>query len=223
MCLILAAWRAVEGVPLVVAANRDEFHARPAAPAQFWEDIPAILAGRDLQAMGTWMGVARNGRFAAVTNYRGAREPSAPHSRGALVTGFLTSTKPAGAYVSGLDKDEYSGLTCSPTTAPSCGGSQTATARRARSSPASTAWATCFSIRRKSSRRRRAFAKRSRLLRGREFVRDARRGAHRRSGVRHALLDRFDPERNFVRYAERAFAPDGEAGETPHFEFKRAP
>ena len=110
MCLILAAWRAVEGVPLVVAANRDEFHARPAAPAQFWEDIPAILAGRDLQAMGTWMGVARNGRFAAVTNYRGAREPSAPHSRGALVTGFLTSTKPAGAYVSGLDKDEYSGF-----------------------------------------------------------------------------------------------------------------
>lgn len=91
MCLILAAWRTVPGYRLVVAANRDEFHARPAAPAAFWQDEPDILAGRDLQAMGTWMGVARNGRFAAVTNFRGAHEPSAPHSRGALATGFLKS------------------------------------------------------------------------------------------------------------------------------------
>jgi uncharacterized protein with NRDE domain len=89
MCLILAAWRTLPGYPLVVAANRDEFHARPAAPASFWKDEPEILAGRDLQAMGTWMGVSRRGRFAAVTNYRGAHEPSAPHSRGALVTQFL--------------------------------------------------------------------------------------------------------------------------------------
>jgi uncharacterized protein with NRDE domain len=89
MCLIVLAWRAHPDYPLVVAANRDEFHARPAAPAEFWSDHPEILAGRDLQARGTWMGVSRNGRFAAVTNYRGGTEPSAKHSRGALVTGFL--------------------------------------------------------------------------------------------------------------------------------------
>ena len=89
MCLIVLAWRAHPDFPLVVAANRDEFHARPAAPAEFWSDHPAILAGRDLTARGTWMGVSRNGRFAAVTNYRGGTEPSAKHSRGALVTGYL--------------------------------------------------------------------------------------------------------------------------------------
>ena len=91
MCLIVLAWRAHPDFPLVVAANRDEFHARPAAPAEFWSDRPGILAGRDLEARGTWMGVSRNGRFAAVTNYRGGTEPSAKHSRGALVTGFLLS------------------------------------------------------------------------------------------------------------------------------------
>jgi uncharacterized protein with NRDE domain len=90
MCLIVLAWRVHPDFPLVVAANRDEFHARPADPAAFWTDRPGILAGRDLEARGTWMGVARGGRFAAVTNYRGAREPSAKHSRGALVTGFLS-------------------------------------------------------------------------------------------------------------------------------------
>ena len=63
-----------------MAANRDEFHGRPAAAAAFWSDRPGILAGRDLQALGTWMGVSRGGRFAAVTNYRGAREPSAAES-----------------------------------------------------------------------------------------------------------------------------------------------
>jgi uncharacterized protein with NRDE domain len=89
MCLILVAWKTVPGFPLVVAANRDEYHARPAARAAFWKDEPAILAGRDLEALGTWMGVARNGRFAAVTNYRGGHEPRAAQSRGALVAGFL--------------------------------------------------------------------------------------------------------------------------------------
>lgn len=89
MCLIVLAWRAHPDFPLVVAANRDEFHARPAAPAEFWSDHPEILAGRDLQARGTWMGVSRKGRFAAVTNYRGGTEPSAKRSRGELVTGYL--------------------------------------------------------------------------------------------------------------------------------------
>jgi uncharacterized protein with NRDE domain len=99
MCLILVAWRTVPSNPLVVAANRDEFHGRPAAPAAFWEDRPGILAGRDLEARGTWMGVSRSGRFAAVTNYRGAREARAAESRGALVTRFLDSESRASQYV----------------------------------------------------------------------------------------------------------------------------
>jgi uncharacterized protein with NRDE domain len=99
VCLILLAWRVDPQVPLVVAANRDEFHGRPAAAASFWRDRPAILAGRDLEANGTWMGVSRGGRFAAVTNYRGAREPRAAESRGALVTRFLDTETPSREYL----------------------------------------------------------------------------------------------------------------------------
>jgi uncharacterized protein with NRDE domain len=99
VCLILAAWRVHPEYPLVVAANRDEFHARPAAPAAFWADQPAILAGRDLEARGTWMGISRGGKFAAVTNYRGGTEPRAAQSRGALVTSFLSGDETAGAYI----------------------------------------------------------------------------------------------------------------------------
>lgn len=102
MCLILLAWRAHPTYPLVVAANRDEFHARPASPAAFWGDHPSVLAGRDLEAGGTWMGVARNGRFAAVTNYRGGHEPRAAESRGALVAGFLLGDATAEDYVAGV-------------------------------------------------------------------------------------------------------------------------
>ena len=112
MCLILVAWKTSKEHPLVVAANRDEFHARPAAPAAVWDDRPDILAGRDLEARGTWMGVSRTGRFAAVTNFRGAREPRAAESRGGLVTGFLDSqVRPAG-YVSEMQKKaaSYSGF-----------------------------------------------------------------------------------------------------------------
>src|SRR5438552_14346116 len=102
MCLIVLAWRAHPRFPLIVAANRDEFHARKAAPAAFWGDQPQILAGRALQAMGTWMGVRRRGNFAAVTNYRGAREASAAESRGALVTGFLANGATPAAYMAGV-------------------------------------------------------------------------------------------------------------------------
>ena len=100
MCLIVAAWRVHAEWPLIVAANRDEFHRRPAAPAAFWSDRPGILGGRDLEAKGTWMAVSRSGRFAAVTNYRGAREPSAAESRGALVTRFLDSNVSSAVYAS---------------------------------------------------------------------------------------------------------------------------
>ena len=112
MCLVVLAWQVLPEHPLVVAANRDEFHGRPAAQAAFWRDQPSILAGRDLQAHGTWMGVSRTGRFAAVTNYRGARELSAPESRGALVTGFLLHAGPAADFIFDLKKrmDAYSGF-----------------------------------------------------------------------------------------------------------------
>lgn len=90
MCLILVAWRVREDFPLIVAANRDEFHDRPTAPADFWEERPGLLAGRDLKAGGTWLGVTRRGRWAALTNYRdpSAFRPAAP-SRGRLVLDYL--------------------------------------------------------------------------------------------------------------------------------------
>jgi uncharacterized protein with NRDE domain len=91
MCLILFAWRSHPRYPLVVAANRDEFHARPTAAAEFWPAEPGLLAGRDLQAGGTWLGVTRSGRFAAITNYREPLAPEVPleRSRGELVRDFL--------------------------------------------------------------------------------------------------------------------------------------
>lgn len=104
MCLILLAWETHPRWRLVAAANRDEFHARPTAPADWWP-APAthVLAGRDLQAGGTWLGVTRGGRFAAITN---VREPQrymvgAP-SRGHLVGNFLLSRAPSLAYLAML-------------------------------------------------------------------------------------------------------------------------
>jgi uncharacterized protein with NRDE domain len=90
VCLILFAYRVHEEYPLIVAANRDEFYRRPTAPAHFWEDHPDILAGRDLEKMGTWMGVTTSGRFAALTNYRNPNEATeGKRSRGELVTDAL--------------------------------------------------------------------------------------------------------------------------------------
>lgn len=92
MCLILFAYRLLPDYPLVLAANRDEYYSRPTAPAGFWEDHPDILAGRDLLAGGTWLGVSREGRFAAVTNYRDPSEAiDARASRGDLTRDFLLS------------------------------------------------------------------------------------------------------------------------------------
>ena len=110
MCLILVAWRRRAAFPLVVAANRDELHARPASAAGFWPDHPGILAGRDLQARGTWLGVARNGRFASVTNYRGGHDPNAAESRGALVSRFLLGGASAKKYVEEINTSMHSGF-----------------------------------------------------------------------------------------------------------------
>jgi len=112
MCLILLAWQVPGRHALVVAANRDEFHARPAAPAAFWPDQPAILAGRYLEARGTWMGISRSGKFAAVTNYRGGTEPRAAQSRGSLVSAFLANGQPPAQYIGEVRKkaSSYSGF-----------------------------------------------------------------------------------------------------------------
>jgi uncharacterized protein with NRDE domain len=104
MCLILLAWDTHPRWRLVVAANRDEFHARPTAPADWWgPQAPDLLAGRDLQAGGTWLGVTRTGRFAAVTNIREpqGQRVGAP-SRGHLPGNFLLSRAPSLAYLAGL-------------------------------------------------------------------------------------------------------------------------
>jgi uncharacterized protein with NRDE domain len=90
MCLLLFAWRPDAPVRLVLAGNRDEFHDRPAAPADWWEN--GTIGGRDLRAGGTWLAAHRSGRFAVVTNYREPLEEGrGPRSRGELVTGFLDS------------------------------------------------------------------------------------------------------------------------------------
>ncbi|HUX20706.1 MAG TPA: NRDE family protein [Spirochaetia bacterium] len=91
MCLILCAHHAHPRYDLVIAANRDEFLNRPTLPADWWEDHPELLAGRDLEQMGTWMGVTKGGRFACVTNVfdRDPLKQKAP-SRGELVSDFLT-------------------------------------------------------------------------------------------------------------------------------------
>ena len=103
MCVVLMALDAHPAYSLVVAANRDEFYARPTRSMHWWDEEPGLLAGRDLRSGGTWMGVTRSGRFAVVTNYRepGRTDPHAP-SRGLLVTGALTSEASPSAYLEQL-------------------------------------------------------------------------------------------------------------------------
>lgn len=113
MCLIVIGWRARPDMPLLVAANRDEWRDRPAEPAHWWPDAPSILAGRDLKARGTWMGVTREGRFAAVTNFRDPSDRrSTARSRGGLVTEFLLSGDSPEAYLARVaaEAGEYNGF-----------------------------------------------------------------------------------------------------------------
>jgi len=113
MCLIALAWQARAGLTLAVAANRDEWRDRPAQPAHWWPDHPDLLAGRDLQAGGTWMGITRGGRFAAVTNFRDPSERrTTARSRGALVTQFLLGDAPPGEFLRGIapHAGEYNGF-----------------------------------------------------------------------------------------------------------------
>lgn len=94
MCLILFGYKVSNQYPLILAANRDEFYKRPTAPLHFWENNPSLLAGKDLEQGGTWFGVNKNLRFAALTNYRdpASIRQSAP-SRGEIIIDFLESKK----------------------------------------------------------------------------------------------------------------------------------
>jgi len=106
MCLLVVGWLAHPRYRVVVAANRDEFHARPTAPLAPWADQPRVLAGRDLQAGGTWIGLDPDRRFGLVTNYRELARPrhTAP-SRGRLVPQFLNAPLSADHYLRSLEAD----------------------------------------------------------------------------------------------------------------------
>ncbi len=108
MCIVAIGHQASSRYSLVVAANRDERHARPAAAADWWDGPGSLLAGRDLEAGGTWLGVTGSGRFAAVTNiFEGGGADRADRSRGALVTGFLESSATPSAYADLVEPDRY--------------------------------------------------------------------------------------------------------------------
>jgi uncharacterized protein with NRDE domain len=113
MCLIFVAIKNHPKYKLIVAANRDEFYARRTAPAQWWPDHRQILGGRDLEAMGTWLGMTKNGRLCMVTNFRDLRniKAKAP-SRGKLVTDFLLEKNSGEAYLQKLEPHakEYNGF-----------------------------------------------------------------------------------------------------------------
>lgn len=103
MCLILFSYHAHPEYPVIIAANRDEFYDRRTAPAAYWEEDPDLLAGKDLQGGGTWLGISKKGRIAMITNYRepGSFKPDAP-TRGKLVSEFLSGKKIAMNYLEQL-------------------------------------------------------------------------------------------------------------------------
>jgi len=113
MCLLLLAVQTHPGYKLILAANRDEYYDRPSAPAAFWKDASCLLAGRDLHAGGTWLGITRKGRIAAITNYRdpASLKKNAP-SRGKLVSGFLLGEESSVEYLDKLarQQDRYNGF-----------------------------------------------------------------------------------------------------------------
>ena len=112
MCLIVFAWRPGHAQPLIVAANRDEFYARPSLPLAQWSETPQVHAGRDLGAGGTWLGIGGNGRFAALTNIRDPHRPPGRRSRGELVARFLAGELPIDDYLADVvaRSPEYGGF-----------------------------------------------------------------------------------------------------------------
>lgn len=111
MCLVVLAYRVHPRYPLIVAANRDEFHARPAQKLNWWAGTADIMAGRDLQAGGTWLGLHRDRRFATVTNFRDAVPPQRGlSSRGTLVSGFLASDLPGTSFLDSIEVEKFAGF-----------------------------------------------------------------------------------------------------------------
>lgn len=114
MCLLVVAWLSHPRYRLVVAGNRDEFHDRPSAPLGWWSDVPGVLAGRDLRANGTWLGVARGDRFGIVTNFRNVEAPAPTESpsRGQLVPRFLREAREPGDFLEELrvTADRFAGF-----------------------------------------------------------------------------------------------------------------
>ncbi len=112
MCVIFLAYQQHSEFPLILLANRDEFYERPTAPAHFWEDAPEIFAGRDLVFGGTWLGITKSGRFAAVTNYRDPFAPKGEVSRGDLVSKFLKTDDSVEKFLTEIRKKatDYSGF-----------------------------------------------------------------------------------------------------------------
>ena len=104
MCLLVLAWRATSDHRLVLVGNRDEFHARPARAMHWWES-PRLLAGRDLEAGGTWLGIDAEGRFAVVTNHRSPPYASTARSRGELIPRFLAGTAAPRAFLDSLQPE----------------------------------------------------------------------------------------------------------------------
>lgn len=91
MCLIVFAFNHHPEYPFILAGNRDEFYAREAQEAHFWDTEPEILAGKDLRAGGTWLGISKRGEFGAITNYRDFKNPKeGPRSRGEIIPNILT-------------------------------------------------------------------------------------------------------------------------------------
>ncbi|MGA3084656.1 MAG: NRDE family protein [Thermodesulfobacteriota bacterium] len=113
MCFIVFAYQVHPSYRFIAAANRDEYYERPSSPVAFWEDAPQVLAGRDLKKGGTWLGITREGKFAAITNFRdpSALKTNAP-SRGQLVSHFLTGSESAASYVNKISRQaqKYNGF-----------------------------------------------------------------------------------------------------------------
>ena len=110
MCLIVIGWQVHANYPLVLAANRDEFYARPTASAARWPDAPSIIGGIDLAAGGTWLAITETGRFAALTNVREPERAKGACSRGELTRNFLLSNMAANDYAQQIDDDLYGGF-----------------------------------------------------------------------------------------------------------------
>ncbi|HEX6156094.1 MAG TPA: NRDE family protein, partial [Burkholderiales bacterium] len=218
-CLIVLGWRTHPEFPLIVAANRDEFHARPAAPAAFWQDQPGILAGRDLEARGTWMGVSRSRKFAAVTNYRGAKEARAAESRGALVSRFLGNGVAPAPYVESLKASLYSGFNLLAADGDELWWMSNRGGEPRRLEPGIYGLGNTLLDAPEVDGIKKAFAAELapapaveslfRLLETAKIL-------HPEYGTRCSTI-LLGGKR--TRYAERSFAPDGSAGETLHYEF----